>query len=76
MTLLADRNFAAQNLVADIAATGAEVLVRLKKGRTMPILARYRDGSPCTDSPSPSHSPAPRPTSARPYWTCRPLNHS
>ena len=45
MILLADRNFGAQNLVADIAATGAEVLVRLKNGRRMPVLARYRDGS-------------------------------
>ncbi|MBB6422057.1 hypothetical protein HDC93_007693, partial [Streptomyces sp. AK010] len=45
MILLADRNFGAQKLVADIAATGAEVLVRLKNGRRMPVLARYRDGS-------------------------------
>ncbi|MER5987037.1 IS4 family transposase [Streptomyces sp. NPDC001787] len=45
MILLADRNFAAQKLVADIAATGADVLVRLKNSRTMPVLARYRDGS-------------------------------
>ncbi|WP_311137304.1 IS4 family transposase [Streptomyces sp. I6] len=45
MILLADRNFAAQGLINDIAATGAEVLVRLKNGRRMPILARYRDGS-------------------------------
>ncbi|GAA3305820.1 IS4 family transposase [Streptomyces cinereospinus] len=45
MILLADRNFGAQKLVADSAATGAEVLVRLKNGRRMPVLARYRDGS-------------------------------
>jgi hypothetical protein len=45
MILLADRNFAAQKLVAGIAATGAHVLVRLKNGRRMPVLARYRDGS-------------------------------
>lgn len=45
MILLADRNFAAKDLIADIAATGAEVLVRLKNGRRMPVLARYRDGS-------------------------------
>ncbi|MEV6029337.1 transposase [Streptomyces sp. NPDC052036] len=45
MILLADRNFGAQKLVADIAATKAEVLVRLKNGRRMPVLARYRDGS-------------------------------
>ena len=45
MILLADRNFAAQKLLAAIAATGSEVLVRLKNGRRMPVLARYRDGS-------------------------------
>ena len=45
MILLADRNFGAQGLVADIAGTGAHVLVRLKNGRKMPVLARYRDGS-------------------------------
>jgi hypothetical protein len=45
MILLADRNFAAKDLIADVAATGAEVLVRLKNGRRMPMLARYDDGS-------------------------------
>lgn len=45
MILLADRNFAAKDLIADIAATGADVLVRLKNGRKMPVLARYSDGS-------------------------------
>jgi hypothetical protein len=45
MILLADRNFAAAGLLADIAATGADLLVRLKSGRTMPVLARYPDGS-------------------------------
>jgi hypothetical protein len=45
MIVLADRNFGAQGLLADIAATGADVLVRLKNGRKMPVLARYPDGS-------------------------------
>ncbi|AEM85010.1 IS4 family transposase [Streptomyces violaceusniger] len=45
MILLADRNFAAQGLLSDITATGSEVLVRLKNGRRMPVLARYPDGS-------------------------------
>ena len=45
MIVLADRNFAAQGLIAAIAATGADVLVRLKNGRAMPVLACYRDGS-------------------------------
>jgi hypothetical protein len=45
MILLADRNFAARGLLADIAATGADVLVRLKNGRKTPVLRRYPDGS-------------------------------
>ena len=45
MILPADRNFGAQRLLADIAATGAEVLVRLKNGRRMPVPARFPDGS-------------------------------
>ncbi|MFB7499534.1 transposase [Streptomyces sp. NPDC056161] len=45
MILPADRNFGAQRLLADVAATGAEVLVRLKNGRRMPVLARFPDGS-------------------------------
>jgi hypothetical protein len=45
MILLADRNFAAANLIATLAATGADILVRLKNGRSMPVLARYPDGS-------------------------------
>lgn len=45
MILLADRNFGAAKLLAAIAATGADLLVRLKNGRTMPVLARYPDGS-------------------------------
>jgi hypothetical protein len=45
MILLADRNFAAKDLLADIADTGAHVLVRLKNARKTPILARYPDGS-------------------------------
>lgn len=45
MILLADRNFGAATLLANIAETGADLLVRLKTGRIMPILARYPDGS-------------------------------
>jgi hypothetical protein len=45
MILLADRNFGAKDLIGDIAATGADVLIRLKNGRVMPALARHRDGS-------------------------------
>jgi hypothetical protein len=45
MILLGDRNFGAQDLLAQIAATQAHLLIRLKNGRKMPVLARYRDGS-------------------------------
>jgi len=45
MIVLADRNFAAAKLIAAIAATGADVLVRVKNSRQMPVLARYPDGS-------------------------------
>jgi hypothetical protein len=43
--LLGDRNFAAHDLLAGIAARGADLLVRLKNGRQMAVLARYDDGS-------------------------------
>ena len=45
MIVLADRNFAAAGLIAAIAATRADVLVRVKNGRKLPALRRYRDGS-------------------------------
>jgi Insertion element 4 transposase N-terminal/Transposase DDE domain len=45
MIVLADRNFAAAKLIAAIARTKADVLVRVKNGRNLPVLARYPDGS-------------------------------
>jgi Insertion element 4 transposase N-terminal/Transposase DDE domain len=45
MIVLLDRNFAAAKLIAAIARTEADVLVRVKNGRKLPALARYRDGS-------------------------------
>jgi Insertion element 4 transposase N-terminal/Transposase DDE domain len=45
MIVLAGRNFAAGKLIAAIAATEADVLVRVKNGRKLPALRRYRDGS-------------------------------
>jgi hypothetical protein len=45
MIVLLDRNFAAAKLIAAIARTEADVLVRVKNGRKLPVLARYRDGS-------------------------------
>jgi Insertion element 4 transposase N-terminal/Transposase DDE domain len=45
MLLLADRNFAAADLVAALAATGADLLIRCKTGRRLPVRRRYPDGS-------------------------------
>jgi hypothetical protein len=48
MILLADRNFAAGQLLARVVAAKAHLLVRAKTGRggpKLPILARHRDGS-------------------------------
>ena len=45
MIVLADRNFAAAALIAAIAGTKADVLVRVKNGRKLPVLRRYPDGS-------------------------------
>ena len=43
--LLGDRNFAAAALLNHWAATGADLLVRCKSGRSLPPAARCRDGS-------------------------------
>ncbi len=45
MLLLGDRNFAAAALLNHWAATGADLLVRCKSGRSLPAVARCRDGS-------------------------------
>jgi hypothetical protein len=45
MIVLLDRNFAAAALIAAIAGTEADVLVRVKNGRKLPALRHYRDGS-------------------------------
>lgn len=48
MILLADRNFAAGDLLARVARTGAHLLVRARTGRggpKLPILTRHHDGS-------------------------------
>ena len=41
----AGRNFAAAALITAIASTDADVLVRVKNGRKLPVLRRYPDGS-------------------------------
>jgi hypothetical protein len=45
MIVLLDRNFAVRSLVEAITGTGAEVLVRVKENRRLPILQRFPDGS-------------------------------
>jgi len=45
MLLLGDRNFDAGTFLADVAATNADLLVRLKANRRPPLLGRHRDGS-------------------------------
>lgn len=45
MIVLGDRNFAAQALITAIAATGADLLIRTKSGRRLPVCRRLPDGS-------------------------------
>jgi hypothetical protein len=45
MLLLADRNFAAKQLIEAIAATGAGLLIRCKTNRRLPATAHCGDGS-------------------------------
>jgi hypothetical protein len=45
MLLLADRNYAAADLIGVLHATGAQLLMRCKTGRRLPVLRRCRDGS-------------------------------
>jgi hypothetical protein len=42
---MADRNNAAADLIGVLAATGADLLIRCKSGRRLPIIGRCRDGS-------------------------------
>jgi hypothetical protein len=45
MILLADRNFAARDLIAAIAHTGADLLIRVKTGRKLPVCRQLGNGS-------------------------------
>jgi hypothetical protein len=45
MIVLLDRNFDATALIGELAATGTDLLVRLKSNRKLPVLRRYPDGS-------------------------------
>jgi hypothetical protein len=45
MIVLADRNFAAADLIDKIAERGADLLIRVKTGRQLPVCRRCADGS-------------------------------
>lgn len=45
MIVLADRNFAARDLLEAVADTGADLLVRVKTGRRLPVCRRLADSS-------------------------------
>jgi DDE family transposase len=45
MIVLADRNFAAADLIDTIADRGADLLIRVKTGRRLPVCRRCADGS-------------------------------
>jgi hypothetical protein len=45
MLLLADRGFAARHMIEQFAATGADLLIRDKNDRRLPVIRRYQDGS-------------------------------
>jgi hypothetical protein len=45
MIVLADRNFAAADLIGQIADRGADLLIRVKSGRRLPVCRRCADGS-------------------------------
>ncbi len=45
MLLLADRNFAAADLIGQVAATGADLLFRAKSNRKLPVIGHCGDGS-------------------------------
>jgi hypothetical protein len=45
MIVLADRNFAARDWLGAVADTGADLLVRVKIGRKLPVCRRLGDGS-------------------------------
>jgi hypothetical protein len=45
MIVLADRNFAANKIITAITGTGAQLLIRCKANRKLPVLHRHPDGS-------------------------------
>ena len=45
MIVLGDRNFAAAELIGTIAGRGADLLIRVKNGRKLPVCGRCADGS-------------------------------
>ena len=56
MLLLADRNFCGYPVIAPLAATGADLLIRAKAGMILPVLEALPDGSAATVLPDPAAS--------------------
>jgi hypothetical protein len=54
MLILADRNFSGWPAAAALAATGADLLIRVKSGRWLPILEILPDGSARSVLPAPA----------------------
>src|SRR4029077_12329459 len=56
MLVLADRNFSGHPVVAPLAATGADLLIRARADQVLPVLAALPDGSARTLLPDPAAS--------------------
>ena len=50
MIVLADRNFAARDRLVAVADTGADLLVRVKIGRNLPVCRRLPTAATCPAS--------------------------
>lgn len=56
MLVLADRNFSGHTVVAPLAATGADLLIRARADQLLPVLTALPDGSARTIVPDPAAS--------------------
>ena len=56
MLVLADRNFSGHTVVAPLAATGADLLIRARADQVLPVLHALPDGSARTILPDPAAS--------------------
>jgi hypothetical protein len=56
MLVLADRNFCGHKVIAPLAATGADILIRAKAGQVLPVTGLLPDGSARAVLPDPAAS--------------------